>query len=57
VEETHAEGVLDCDKVPVGQGVALADAQGDRVPDEDRQADAVPQGVGEANIERELVPE
>ena len=57
MEETHAEGVLDCDKVPVGQGVALADAQGDRVPDEDRQADAVPQGVGEANIERELVPE
>ena len=57
MEETHAEGVLDSDKDPVGHGVALPDAQGDRVPDEDRHADAVPQGVGEAEVERQLVPE
>jgi hypothetical protein len=57
VEETLAEGVLDCDRVPVVHGVELPDAEGDGVPLEDRHAEDVPQGVGEVEEDREVVPE
>lgn len=56
VEETHAEGVLDCDKDTVAHVVALPDADGDKVPEEDRLSDTVPQGVGVAEPDREVVP-
>ena len=56
-EETHAEGERDCDKLPVAHGVALPEADGDGVPEDDRLAEDVPQWVGETEVDKEVVPE
>jgi hypothetical protein len=56
-EETHAEGELDCDKLSVAHGVALPEADGDGVPEEDRHAEDEPQWVGETEVDKEVVPE
>ena len=57
VAEPHAEEVVENDGVPEELRVEQPDEVGDTVPDEDRQADAVPQGVGEIEVDREVVPE
>lgn len=57
VEETHAEEELDCDKVPEAHSVALPEAEGDGVPEEDRHAEDVPQWVGDAEVDRDVDPE
>jgi hypothetical protein len=57
VEETHAEGVLDCDKLPVVHCEALPDAEGDGETVADRHADTVPQGEGVVEADKEVVPE
>jgi hypothetical protein len=43
--------------VPEELRVKQPDEVGDAVPDEDQNADAVPQGVGEKEVDREVVPE
>jgi hypothetical protein len=40
----------------VEHGVALPDADGDKVPVEDRLPDSVPQGVGVEVPDREVAP-